>query len=166
MLYLTNSFGGIIRMIQIVKKRRGILFYDLGELKELKDVPTLFKNVEKIVTFIPKAERYNIYYTLAHHKKGLRNASEGSFIKQEVIAFDIDHIKDLDVNKAKKYITPVCTSLGVDPSKTGVVLSGNGVHFIIQIKEFTSQDYFTKNKKLYTYACDLITAALKEKGMI
>lgn len=146
-------------MIQIGKIRKGFEFI---EEIEAQSVPELFKSAKNIVEKIPESERYNLFYTLAHHTKGKRSSKDDSFRFQEVIPFDVDGI---DLNQLDKYAEIVCETLGIDYNKTGIVHSGNGIHLIVQVKKFSTPAFFQKNKKRYKALCKKIDAALKDAGL-
>lgn len=125
-------------------------------------VKMLFRNVEKYLEKIPDAERWNQFYTLANCTDAKRE-----FRDQQVIAFDIDGI-DTAPNLRLKYAEIICDVLGVAKEKTGIVGSGNGLHFIIELPEqltITSSATFKELKPHYKKVCQMIDFALAEAGL-
>jgi len=107
---------------------------------------------------IPKKERWNLFYTIAHCNEGKRE-----FKSLSVLAFDLDGIdKDLSDN----YTSVVCKALGVSSTETGVINSGNGLHFIIGLtKPIDKPQQFKELKPLYNSMCGKINAALEAAGL-
>ena len=101
-------------MIQIGKIRKGFSYF-----KEVHaaSIPELFKNIEKITKKIPKDDKWNCYYTLAHHELG--NRITKTFISQDVIAFDID---GMNMDDYKSYIPIICDALEIDVKKTAATI--------------------------------------------
>jgi P4 family phage/plasmid primase-like protien len=143
------------------KERNAEITFDAFFEKQWRapTVTDLFENIEKYLSNIPSGERWNLYYTCADcsEEKGRK------MISQSVIPFDVDGI---DVEKLKEYIPVICTALGIDPNKTGIIFSGNGLQFIVGIREaFTSTDYFEQNRVFYRALCEKVNTALKGAGL-
>ena len=125
-----------------------------------ESIPELFENLDKYLAPIPEKERINLYYTVASCTEKKRE-----FKEQHVLAFDIDKVQ------AKKkdysdYIKVICAALSIDPLKTGIVSSGNGLHFLILLEDpITEPGFFELTKRHFTFFCDKINAALKEAGL-
>ena len=143
-------------MIQIVKLRRGISFLNIN----VDRLEELFSEPNDVVRKIPEKERFNIYYTLAHHREGERNKE--SFKKQSVIPFDID---DIDTTKINEYLPLIEKALKVDLSKCAVVASGNGLHVLVKVKEFSNVAFFTRYKKAYGKLCHKINTLLLQSKL-
>lgn len=119
----------------------------------------LFANIEKYIAPIPQAERWNLYYTTATclEEKGRK------MVEQAVMPFDVDK---LDLARLKEYIPVVLAAIGVKFEETGVVYSGNGLQFIVALKQsFTSPDYFDINRLHYKAICARIDQALANAGL-
>ena len=71
---------------------------------------------------IPPNEHHNLHYFIAH------TDDKGEFVVQDTLVFDLDKI---DMLKTQEYIPVVCDFLGIDQSKTGILMSGHGLHFVI-----------------------------------
>lgn len=144
-------------MIQIGRIREGFSWFKGLHTESIQDLLT---NIDNIIDQIPEDERWNSYYTLAHHKEG--NRITKTFIKQDVIAFDIDQMQ---IDNYESYIPIVCDALNIDVNKTGIVNSGNGLHFLILVDEITDVNYFKKYKKAYKNTCTIINDALKAANL-
>lgn len=122
-------------------------------------VPDLFRNIDRIIEEIPEIERWNLYYTAASCKE-----TKGRVLEhQEVIPIDID---DIDVSKKKEYVAIVCKELDVDPTKVGVVFSGNGLQIIIGTKyDISDAGFFERERHLYKAICGKINQALYMSGL-
>jgi len=129
-----------------------------------ESVPWLFKNIDKVIGQIPEAERWNVYYTALNckdHKKG--GGGLRRFKSQKIIPFDIDGI---DVEKFDKYIDIFFIVTGLDILKTGIVFSGNGLQFIIELDiGFDDPTYFEDKRPLYKAICERLDSAIKSAGL-
>jgi len=119
-------------------------------IKELFDKDSL----EQILSTIPEKERYNLYFTVASCTDKKRD-----FQSQEVLAFDLDGI---DINRADEYIPIVLDNLGLDPDKTAIVNSGNGLHFYVLLRTpFLKKDFFDMFREHYVACCNIVNDAIK-----
>jgi putative DNA primase/helicase len=146
-------------MLQIGTIRKGFSFIDgfiypsLGEL---------FERVEKdLPKFLAENDRYNVYFTVAHHLKGKRIGD--SFKQQDVIAYDIDGV---DYSRIMEYLPAIEQALGVDIDKCGVVFSGNGLHIYIKVNPITDRGYFKKAKEGYGVEVEKINQAIIKAGLV
>lgn len=145
-------------MIRLYKAREYKGGTPMVQLKErnISSITALFANIDGIVAKIDESERWNIHYSIAHVEEG--NARK--FISQDVIPFDIDGI---DTDRVSEYISIVTTVLGVNSTEIGIVMSGNGLHFLILMnKSFNTLSYFKENKLNYKKICSIIGDLLKE----
>lgn len=126
---------------------------------EAESTQSLFQNIEKVIGCIPEAERYNVFYTLAHTKYKCRNRED--FISCDVVAFDID---DVFVEQIEHYLEPLAVALKVDLSKCGVIFTGNGIQIIIKLKETVGKEFFD-NKDAYLYWCKRVDKGLENAGL-
>lgn len=116
-------------------------------------VPELFQNLESYVEKIPEPERWNIYYTALHCGAGKRE-----WAYQEIIPFDVDNI---DTEQVSAYHDVILKVLGVKWEETGVVFSGNGLQYIIGLKErITDAKYFDETRRHYKAICAKLNHAL------
>lgn len=143
------------------KKAQKEIAYDAFFDKKWRapDVLTLFEHVEKYINKIPEKERYNLYYTCAQclEEKGRK------MVNQEVMPFDIDGI---DLSKIDDYINIILKALGINYNETGIVYSGNGLQFIVGIKEsFKTADYFSNNRRHYKAICEKINRCLENVSL-
>lgn len=129
---------------------------------------TLFENLDKYIAQIPEHERFNIYYTAAECGEKKREIKI-----QHVIPFDIDELKitdspgdSLPFKECDAYIDTVCKSLEIQRSETGIVFSGNGLQFLVQISQpFTSAEFFDTHRIHYKALCNRINYALATGGL-
>lgn len=122
-------------------------------------VADLFLNAEQVLEQIPPQERFNLYYTCAtcFEEKGRK------MVEQSVIPFDVDKI---DVARRDEYIPIILTALGLKREETGILFSGNGLQFIVGLKDaFTSVNYFEENRHHYKAVADKIDRALGTAGL-
>jgi P4 family phage/plasmid primase-like protien len=127
-------------------------------------VSELFKNCEKLLSLIPEEERYNCFFTLGHGPQEKNRKWE----KQNVIGFDIDGVvaPDGTYERLDDYLDIIFEVLGVSKDKTAVILSGNGLQVILEIKEeITKKSFFSDHKPLYKKLCDDLAKAFKEKNL-
>lgn len=123
-----------------------------------RSTQSLFQNIERLIDDIPEEERYNLFFTLSHTKRGSRTGFEMC----DVVAFDID---DIALNEILSYHAPIEAALGIDLKKCVVIHSGNGIQILVKIKEVTDKDWFKKNKEAYKYWCDRINSSLEAEGL-
>lgn len=131
---------------------------------EVESVPTLFENIEDILKSIPETEKWNLYFTALDcqdpgvHKKKLRR-----FKTQKIIPFDIDGIK---VEEFEKYIPIVLETLGVAREKTGIVFTGNGLQFHIELQEaFNDVKFFQDKRPHYKAICETLNRGFEKAGL-
>lgn len=158
-------------MIQILGLRE---FFDEKKQKPLKkecffskgwraeSVAEIFAQPEKWLGDsgpIPKNQQWNLYYTAAQCKEQRGRI----LVKQEVMPFDVDGI---DIERRKEYVQPVCKALGVDPTTTGVIFSGNGLQFLVGLKDpIQSVQYFEQHRVHYKVLCERINSELRGSGL-
>lgn len=131
-------------------------------------VPSLLELFSKLATYIdsiPEADRFDLFYTVA-----VCTEKKREFKEQHVIIFDIDGLGEKATLPPKQlvdeYAPVVFEALGVDPKKTAVVFSGNGLHFIIQLSSpIAEAGYFDANRLHYNAACTRLGAALERQGL-
>lgn len=123
-------------------------------------VSDLFANIETLLDKIPEDEKWNIYYTAAD----CREARGRHLVKQDIVPIDID---DIDVNDLEPYIAVVENVTEVPRDKMGVVFSGNGLQFIIQLKEpITDPDYFDEHRGIYKAMAGRINQQMYLNGLV
>jgi P4 family phage/plasmid primase-like protien len=122
-------------------------------------VVDLFQNIDHYTSKIPTKERYNLFYTVANCAEGKRQ-----FQEQHVMVFDVDgldHGQDRE-----RYITAVCSALGLDRKATGIVFSGNGLHFIVGLQTpIVDPSFFDLNKRHYMALVSKVDLALSRGGL-
>lgn len=152
-------------MLQIVALRRGIVFP--GQKVLVHTLPECFTQLDKVLEAIPESERYNLFYTLAHHS-GAENTTipvrtAKTFLAQEAIGFDIDHI---DCTKPDEYAEVMAGVTGIAKEHTIQIATGNGYHFIVLLRErITQVDYFRANKPHYNAICERVDGKLRDAGL-
>lgn len=124
-----------------------------------ESVPELFDQLEKYLDQIHDEEKWNLYYTCHPCETDKRKWNS----PQEVLPFDIDGI---DVENFAAYHDPVLGALGLNWKDVGVVFSGNGLQYIIQLqKPIESEKYFDEFREHYKAVCSKINQALKAKNL-
>lgn len=125
---------------------------------EIQSVPWLLRHLDKVLENIPPDMRWNIFYTVANCKDGKRE-----FDSSDIIPFDIDGVSEKYLDS---YAAVVCSSLGIDQSKTALVSSGNGIHILVQTTH-TVRDpkWFKQNRHHYKSVCEKINADLEAAGL-
>lgn len=124
-------------------------------------VPELFSNIDHYVGKIPEDERWNMYFTVASCLEQRGRKLE----VQKTIPFDID---DIDVDRMHEYIEPVCKALNVSSANTGVLFSGHGLQFFIELQEplwITDEEVFDENRVHYKACCGNINQCLYSLGL-
>ena len=126
-----------------------------------ESLPALFANIDSIINKIPSDEQWNLFYTLA------TCSDKRKFVEQSVLAWDIDGLDGLTTDEKKAYIPIVCQALGLPDDKVFVVNSGNGLHFIINLKDkITDDKYFAAHREGYKKTCVAIDQALADKKLV
>lgn len=124
---------------------------------EIKTVQELFEKLPEILSKISKSEHWNLFYTVANC------AEKRVFVSTTTIAFDLDGI---ELKYQDRYIDSVLSVLKLRREDIGIVLSGNGLHFLLHLKEsITDKNFFTLNRPHYKAVCDKINAALEVEGL-
>lgn len=128
-------------------------------------VADLFKNLQNYLDKIQESERYNLFYTVANCAEGKRE-----FREQHVMVFDVDGIlDDAKVGQGAvrdRYIEVVLSALGLKYDDTGVVFSGNGLHFIVGLQTpIIEPQYFETNRRHYNALVGKIDAALARSAL-
>ena len=125
---------------------------------KVSDIFELFGNLDAYLGMIPEAERWNMFYTIANCTDKKRE-----FFSQDVIPIDIDGITK---GMEPRIVSTVCAELGLDPSKIGVVYSGNGVHLLIGLHhQIESLSYLNTNKPYYRALAGRVNQCLFEAGL-
>lgn len=124
----------------------------------VESVPELFLNLEKYIALIPEDERYNMFYTVANCIEEKRK-----FFSQDIIPIDIDGIEKGD---EEQVISCILDELKLDRNSVGIVLSGNGIHILIQTKRgYASVAELRAAKVHYTALVGRLSLALFENGL-
>jgi len=119
----------------------------------------LFNNVDKYVAKIPDNEQWNMYYTVANCKeeKGRKLST------QWYIPFDLD---DINHDRIEDYIKIVCALLEVPRKHMAIIMTGNGLQFVVKIsKPITNVSFFDENRELYKAICGKINLELFNRGL-
>lgn len=139
-------------------------FYSKKLAPDVTSIVSLFNNLDKIIEVIPENERWNVHYTLANcqapesETKGLRE-----FAYQEAIAFDLDGI---DLDYQQEYINIFFAVTKLNPDKTLVACSGNGLHFIVATtRKITTIEHLNNLRPYYKYVCGEINEAIFNAGL-
>lgn len=125
---------------------------------EAASIADILDNPKTILDKIPASEHWNLYFTVANC-----GVKKREFVSQDVIAFDLDGI---DNSEHEKYIEVVCKTLAIKPEQTGIVASGNGLHFYVGLQiPIVSKDFFKQNKHHYKALLSTLELALKEANL-
>ena len=123
-------------------------------------VADLFANIEKVLDRIPDDEKWNIYYTAAD----CLEAKGRKLVKQDIIPIDID---DIDIADLEPYIAIVENITEVPRDKMGIVFSGNGLQFIIQLNDsIVEADYFDEHRGIYKAMAGRINQQMYLNGLV
>jgi putative DNA primase/helicase len=126
---------------------------------QAESVPELFKNLDVYLNLIPKDERYNIFYTVAECAPD----KERVLAYQDIIPIDIDGI---DTSKLDLTIDICLKELGLNRDHTGIVFSGHGIHFLVQVSEgWDDAEYFDRWRLQYKSWIARVDIALKQAGL-
>lgn len=151
----------LVRLVPIYNhaKEKLDLKDEILPLPTFKSIPALFEHMEKAVENLKEEERVNLFYTINHNAKGNRRKFEAC----EAIAFDIDKISLME---KENYIPLIAEATGTDPAKCGITFSGNGIQYVVLLKEkITEYDKFKEGKAHYKYWCTRIKESLDEAGL-
>ena len=142
-----------------LREGKGTVFYNKN-IRALS-VPELFLRCQDYVDQFEEEERFNLHYTLAHFNEGTKARQE--FVRLEVIAIDVDGI---DMTKLDLYLNLVIEILNLDATKTGIVASGNGLHFIMKLDDpIVDLGDFKKYKLNYKAMCDSINDVFEKQNL-
>lgn len=123
-----------------------------GQVVGFPDLATMLRDSDSWIQSIPEDQRVNLFYTLNPQKK--ENNREARFF--EYLAFDVDKVPvELTEKVALRIFETICKSLSIDPEKTGLVISGNGVHILIALDariQFDPADLESKRQQ-YKIIC-------------
>lgn len=161
-------------LIQIIGYRKGHdktsgkEFIYQKHFKDIKvsSVVNLFKNLDKCVAAIPEGERYDVHYSNAncHEPKEDKTIPLRLFHHQEMIPIDLDGI---DLDKKETYIRIVIETLKIDPNKTGIFCSGNGLHFVVALTQpIESGEELHKMQRYYKALCMKLNLEFFEAGLM
>ena len=123
-------------------------------------VTEVLNNYKDILESIPEGERYNIQFTLAHVEEG---NDRRSFISQEIIPFDIDGI---DHTRTEEYIDIVLEILKLTRDNVSIILTGNGLHILVQVPMFDDPDTFKELRPAYKNICTRINKRFQQEYLI
>lgn len=117
----------------------------------------LFQRLDEVLDKIHPDERWNLFYTLA------ACGEKREFKWTKTIAFDIDKINP---KYEDAIIEVVLSALKLSRAEVGIVGSGNGYHFLIELKEaITDKTFFEKTRPHYKAVCAQIDEALAKAGL-
>jgi len=122
-------------------------------------VQEMIKNYEYYLSKVDSNERYNLFIS-THPCQSERREWNAP---QNVILIDVD---DVDLTQAPIYVEKICKLLGLDAAKTQSIISGNGLHIPVELKEpITDREFFEKNRPFFKAVCTSIEAMLKSEGL-
>lgn len=158
-------------LIQILYYREGInsttgkgyFFQKLAKHISVSNSIALFKNLDSIIELIPEEERYNVHYTTAMCHQPETEKDLRRFYKQDIIPIDLDGI---DLNRKEEYIDIVLNLLKLDPTKTGVFCSGNGIHIVAIVNKPFDLEGLEKLKPSYKKLCEQLNMEFYSRGLV
>lgn len=141
-----------------VEKKKHVLFTHRPHIEDI------FNDVEKIIQEIPEAERWNVYFTALNCKDPDETGRKlRRFRSQKTIPIDIDGI---DVEKIDQYLDIFFKTLPLSREKTGIVFSGNGLQFIVELTQpFDDIGYFDQFRLHYQALCTKLDAAFRKESL-
>lgn len=133
------------------------------------DLAELFAKHKDFLELVPQHERWNVYYTIGHASESASGPGR-TWRRQDVIPFDIDGIDvTADGVYDPRYVTLFAKALKIDIDKCVVVMSGNGLQFIVQPsnEKFTPTDvqFFKTNKSHYKMILNKIKLEYDRAGL-
>lgn len=132
---------------------------------EITSISSLFKNIQKIIELIPEHERYDVHYTNAncHKPKEDKSVPLRLFSRQSMIPLDLDGI---DLDKAESYIAIVLERLGIERDKTPITMSGNGLHFVVELTQsIDSGEELNRLQRYYKALCNELNEMFMLAGL-
>lgn len=133
---------------------------------KITSVVKLFQNLDAVVAAIPEGDRYDVHYTNANCVPVIEGSKEiplRLFAYQEMIPIDLDGI---DLERKKEYIKIVLDTLKIEPNKTGMFLSGHGLHFVIALdKAIETGEELHRLQKYYKALCIKLNMEFYESGL-
>ncbi len=147
----------------VLKKRE--CFFDRGW--RFNSIDQVFDpaKVQELVAQVPEKERFNLYFTVADcYEEAGRKLKE-----QWAIPFDIDNLAMPEGGEhasAEQAARLGAEALGVPYEDMGVVFTGNGVQFFIQLKTPVLDDaHFDRTRAHYSVIAKRIQNLLSERGV-
>lgn len=156
--------------VQLYRTKAGKKIYTQSITKEgLKTFRTATQNLDGLKIHVEGAftednhAPFNVFCTLAEYSD-LRRKTKDTFVRQNVMGFDIDKI---DLARVKEYPAVIARALLVDLNFCFVVCSGGGIHFVFEPEDFNfpNVSYFEKYMPYYRGWVKEINAALTEAGL-
>lgn len=145
--------------------------WDKTDTRHFKDkwtapsIPDLYKAIDELISKVPEAERYNLFYTVAFCSEKKRE-----FREQHVLMFDIDGLGDKAAEEPKTlveaYLPIVAGVLGVKPEVMAAIFSGNGLHFTLLLEQpIAETTFFNTNRRHYNAICEKVNSSLAKAGL-
>lgn len=145
-----------------------------------KSLSALFDAPELTLAEIPEDERHGMYYGLAETKEPRRADptdpetgkkligawARDKWVRQEVLAWDLDGITEADRARVVDYQDVVAGVLGIAPEDMSLVASGHGFHMLVWLRTpITDPTFFKKQRIFYRAILDRIDAELGKRGL-
>lgn len=125
---------------------------------EANSVAEILANPNDFLAHIPESEHWNLFFTIANCGPRKR-----AFESLEVLPFDFDGI---DTAQLEAYIEIFCKTLAVRREDTGIVASGNGLHFYIGLQvPVVDKKFFNQNRHHYKALAEAIGKAIKARDL-
>ena len=129
------------------------------------DINDCLKNYDKVLAAIEEKERYNLYVT-CNDVDPKETERKASWLKQELLMWDIDNVEEGDKNKHEKYVGALAQSIGVPKNALVATATGGGFHVVMRLKKpITQKDYFQEQTINYQICCINIDEKLAEIGL-
>lgn len=161
-------------MIQVIGLRK---FKGTVTHVHLRQPPILAASVEElfldpsIIDAIPEAERWNIYFTAAHHRdpgERVPSRSAQAFQSQDILAWDIDGIDNQDelITNFPKYQDAVLRALNLRAGEVNFTATGHGMQIVVfPNRSIVKTEEFAKLKPYWLLVAERIQDKLREVGL-
>lgn len=148
-----------LREFYNAKKKKIDYKEDRTNLSTVENAQDILQNYTKLLEKVPEDDKKNIFFTV----QNCIDATKRNFEHQKYLFFDID---DIDVDNAEAYFQIFCEVLNLNPSQTCCILSGHGLHILVELEEHIEDViYFKEFRPLYKAICAKLQLTLKRKNL-
>lgn len=142
-------------------------FTHFGKSWKAPSVPELFEDPDLALADIPKNERHNLFYTVAHVGGAPATRKSRKFLRSDMVAFDIDlDSKEILTDAtARKIFRIACNVLQLDEDMTGALNSGHGLQVLVQLEAEYDVKFLESRQASYKVLMDRLDASLASFGV-